>query len=106
MTTWIIILGMAVVTFGTRYAFFAESVRYQVGPKLRKLLGYSSFAILTAIWTPIMFSYNPTEGFDYAGNDYLIAGMLAAVLAFVRVKTIIVVLLSTALFFALRFYVF
>ena len=103
---WWMLGGMAVITFWNRYAFFAKSLSYLPGPKVQRFLGYSSFAILTAIWTPILFQADyTTRSVTIAGLDYLIAAAVAAVLSFFRVRSIVVVLLSTALFFLLRYVV-
>lgn len=104
MITWLTLAGMALITFGNRYLFFGDSIRYQMGPRVRRLLSYSVYAILTAIWAPIVVNYSPAAGFAVTGYDYAVAGLAAAVLAFLRVPTLLVVLVSTALFFALRFW--
>ena len=103
--TWLLICGMTAITFGNRYAFFARYIRYHPSPRFRKFLNYSSYAILTSIWTPIVFGFSESGGFEHAGVDYLLASALAAILAIMRVPSIVVVLLSTALFFGIRFFV-
>ena len=102
---WLLIAGMTLITFLNRYAFFSEIVQYRPGERVRRFLSYSSFAILTAIWTPIVFQVDFAAGVSHAGWDYLIAGTLAAVLSYCRIRSIVVVLLSAAVFFALRFFV-
>lgn len=99
---WTLLFGMTIITFWNRYAFFSESVRFVPGVRLKRFLSYSSYAILTAIWTPILFNYNQPSGFDNAGADYLIAASVAAALSFLKLPSIVVVLISTGLFFLLR----
>ena len=99
---WALLVGMSIITFWNRFAFFSESVRFQPDFRLKRFLSYSSYAILTAIWTPILFNYDQSSGFDYAGPDYLIAAGVAAVLSFLKLPSIVVVLISAALFFLLR----
>lgn len=101
--TWLTIFGLSAITYVNRFAFFSEMVRYTPSENVRLFLGFSSYAILTSIWAPIIFSFDANGGFSYAGNDYLIAVTVAAILAFIRVHSIVVVLVSTALFFGLRF---
>ena len=101
--TWLTLYGLATITFLNRFAFFSEKVRYTPGENVRRFLGFSTYAILTSIWAPIIFSFDADVGFSYAGNDYLIAASVAAILAFSRVQSIVVVLVSTVLFFLLRF---
>ncbi|MGK0376021.1 MAG: branched-subunit amino acid transport protein [Arenicella sp.] len=101
---WLILLAMALITFINRYLFFAAVITYSPGPKVKLFLSYSSYSVLTAIWAPIIFSFDQQSHFQLAGLDYLLAAALAGLLSFYRVASIIVVLLSTALFFLIRFY--
>lgn len=99
---WSLLAGMTAITFYNRYAFFARSIRYQPGDKARRFLSFSSYAILTSIWTPILFGYSSDAGFTIAGYDYLLAASLAAGMTIMGVRSIFVVLISTASFFILR----
>lgn len=100
---WLMLLGMLLITFYNRYAFFTRSLAYSPGPKVRRFLSYSSYAVLTAIWTPVVFQFNQPLSFSSQGLDYLLAASVAAILSFLRTPSIAVVLLSTVLFFAIRF---
>ncbi len=100
---WWLLIGMTVITFLNRYVFFAQTVRYQPSEQIKRFLSCSSYAVLTAIWTPIVFNYSPSEGFGHGGVDYLIASALAAVLSYMRVKSILVVLTSIGAFFLIRY---
>ncbi len=100
---WWAITGMALITFFNRYAFFADFVRYSPGAKVKRFLSYSSYAVLTAIWAPIVFSVDTQTGFTHAGADYLIGVSVAAALSLLRVPSIVVVLTSAAVFFGIRF---
>jgi len=102
MNVWLLIGLMTAVTFSVRYVFFAQAIRYQIGPRVKLLLRYSSFSILTALWTPIIFQYELVTGFSYAGGDYLIAAAVAVLMAVLRVNTLTVVLVSVGSFFVLR----
>lgn len=113
MTIWFSIAGMTLITFINRYLFFAERIRFKPSNAVTRFLSFSSFAILTAIWTPIIFDLNSNAvlngdpiNFGHAGMDYLVASLVAASMAFMQVRSIVVVLLSTTLFFFLRFFVF
>ncbi|MEM7360642.1 MAG: AzlD domain-containing protein [Pseudomonadota bacterium] len=99
---WGLLLGMTAITFYNRYAFFARSLRYQPGEKARRFLSFSSYAILTSIWTPILFGYSPSSGLSVTGLDYLLAASAAALMTLFGVRSIFVVLISTAMFFVLR----
>jgi len=91
--TWWILAGMSTITFVNRVAFFARFLHYKPTARVKRFLSYSSFAILTSIWTPIVFKIDYTTGgyataLSHAGWDYLLAGALAACLSIARVKSI------------------
>lgn len=104
MSSWLLI-ALAVITFANRFVFLSSRVRFTPGMRTQKFLSYSSFAVLTAIWTPIVFKLEAGRGLSVVGADYLIAVILAALLTVLKVRSIFVVLLSTALFFVLRVWV-
>jgi branched-subunit amino acid transport protein len=101
--TWFMIFGMTAITFLNRYAFFAEAVQYQPSLRVRKFLSFSTYAVLTAIWAPVLFSFDAVNGLQSAGLDYSLSASLAALMAFMRVRSILVVIVSTTVFFALRY---
>ena len=94
---------MALITFANRYLFFSAVITYSPGPKFKRFLSYSSYSVLTAIWAPIIFHFDGQREFQLAGFDYFLAAALAGILSFYRVASIVVVLLSTTLFFVIRF---
>jgi branched-subunit amino acid transport protein len=100
--SWPLLFGMSLITFWNRFAFFSENVKLAPSVRLKRFLSYSSYAILTAIWTPILFNYDQASGFGNAGSDYLIAASVAAGFSFLKLPSIVVVLISTGLFFLLR----
>lgn len=101
---WLLLVGMALITFINRYLFFSAVISYSPGPKVKRFLSYSSYSVLTAIWAPIIFRFDQQSQFELAGLDYLLAAVVAGLLSFNRVASIFVVLFSTALFFVIRFY--
>lgn len=103
MSHWWLLLGMTAITYSNRYAFFARGLRYQPGQNVKRLLSYSTYAILTAIWAPIIFEFDSNTGLSHAGWDYLMGAVLAGGLSMLRVPSIIVVLVSAGVFFGLRY---
>lgn len=103
MSNWWLLLGMTAITYLNRYAFFARGLRYQPSEPIRQLLSYSSYAILTAIWAPIVFKLDTNTSLTHAGWDYLIGATLAGALTMLKVPSIVVVVLSISVFFGLRF---
>lgn len=104
MTIWLMIIGMAFITYANRFLFLAKSIGFNPSPKFKILLSYSAYAVLTAIWAPIVFSYN-ASGWSMASIDYLIAASAAALLTLARLPSILVVLVSIGLFALVRFWV-
>lgn len=119
--TWLTIFGMACITYLNRFAFFSAKMRYKPGDKLKRFLSFSSLAVLTAIWAPIVFRIDlfgtsvvqPDTSltaaissvapvFSIVGWDYLIATVAAIVMSMARFHSLLVVLISTSLFFLLR----
>ena len=100
--SWSVLLILTAITFFNRFAFFTQGLKYQPGPRLQRFLGYSSYAILTALWAPIIFSFRADGDVSIAGWDYLLAATVAAALTMARVRSILVVLISTTVFFVLR----
>jgi branched-subunit amino acid transport protein len=79
MNTWLLIFGMLAITFATRFSFFAwPDLRF---PRLvEQGLHYVPVAVLTAIVVPGMLM----PGGEWAlrwDNAYLLAGILAIVIA-------------------------
>ncbi|GHA02057.1 hypothetical protein GCM10008090_09130 [Arenicella chitinivorans] len=104
--SWLVVIGLTAITFVNRYLFFSNQLKLRLGVRGQRFLRYSSFAVLTAIWVPIVIrlEYRPMH-LDIAGWDYLIAAAVAGVLTLMRVPALFVVLVSSALFFCLRFWV-
>ena len=102
---WLIILGMACITFINRYAFFSDGFQYKPSKKMLRFLSFSSYSILTAIWLPIIIQFEPSQGLNHNSYDYLLATTLATILAIFKVPSILIVILSSGLFFLLRFVV-
>ena len=100
---WLSISTMAAITFLNRYVFFARGLAYQPSAKVKQFLSFSSYAVLTAIWAPIIFKVDSDFSLSHAGWDYLIAGAVAAMLSLLRVPSIVTVVVSSGVFFMLRF---
>jgi branched-subunit amino acid transport protein len=76
MNLWLIIFGMAALTFYQRASFLLLPERVQLPPLLVRALRYVPAAVLTAIWAPeLMLQHGvPSLGF---GNERLLAGLVA-----------------------------
>ncbi|MEN6412878.1 MAG: AzlD domain-containing protein [Veillonellales bacterium] len=79
----ITIVAMAVATFFTRFTSPAILGDTGISTKLKRFLKYVPTAILTALIAPALFA--PHGYIDFSmGNSYLIAGAIAALLAYFR----------------------
>lgn len=104
MTTWLMILGMACITFSVRYLFLARSIPVRISPSIQRLLKYSAPSVLTAMWIPIVFYPHQTLSVSLS-NPYLIAACIAIILALTKISTLFVVLASMASFLLLNHFI-
>lgn len=79
----ITIIAMAVATFFTRFASPAILSDSGISPRLKRFLKHVPTAILTALIAPALFAPHGYLEFS-TGNSYLIAGTIAALLAYFR----------------------
>lgn len=79
----LIIIAMAVATFLTRFASPAILGGAGISPRLERFLKHVPTAILTALIAPPLFAPHGYIEFS-TGNSYLIAGTVAALLAYFR----------------------
>jgi branched-subunit amino acid transport protein len=91
MTLWLILLGMALVTFALRAAFLLLPPGVELPAFFRRALRYVPAAVLTAIWAPEVL----------VQNEQLPAGAVAIAVAWrwrTTFATIIAGLLALHLF--------
>jgi branched-subunit amino acid transport protein len=84
ITEFLLITGMALVTFGIRYPVLALLGRMSLPERAMRALRYVPTAVLSAIVIPSLVAPNNILSLS-ASNGYLIAGIFAiAVAAFTR----------------------
>ncbi len=98
---WLMIFSMSLLVFSSRYLFLEPRLPLRLGPRTLRFLGYSMPAVLTAIFAPIVFIQDNILAITL-DNDYLVCGLLAAVLALLTRNTLITILVSMGLFFILH----
>lgn len=76
MNEWLLIGGMALVTFAIRYVLLACSGRIQLSAGIVKALSFVPPAVLTAIVVPAVLMPDGTLALEWANGR--IAGALAA----------------------------
>lgn len=105
MTIWLTILGMAMITFTTRYAFLSRGLKVHLGENGQKLLEFTVPALLTAFWAPMVFSHKPLESALHISPE-LLAGVFTIVISLLIQKTLLIVALGMCCYFALNILAF
>ncbi|HBV77376.1 MULTISPECIES: AzlD domain-containing protein [Vibrio] len=95
------IFAMTAVVFLSRYLFLEPRLPIKINPSAQRLLNYSSPAVLTAIWAPIVFVHDDKLAVNL-GNPYLIAAVIAALVAWKTKNVIATTILSMGCFFMLN----
>lgn len=81
ITLWATITGMAVVTFGIRYALFGLGSRLRFAPRVRSALRYVPVAVLTAIVAPMVLLPDGSHWDVSWRNPWLMGALASAVVA-------------------------
>ena len=77
---WIVMIAVGILTFLTRLSFIQLLERWQAPPIVQSALRYVPVAVLTAIIVPELVVVD--NGLDFSlGNARLIAGVIAALIA-------------------------
>lgn len=98
------IFAMTVIVFLSRYLFLEPAVPLRLNSSAQRLLSYSSPAVLTAIWAPIVF-IPEGELNTSINNPYFIAAVVAALIAWKTKNIILTATVSMALFMALKAFI-
>ncbi|MBS1154696.1 MAG: AzlD protein [Proteobacteria bacterium] len=103
MNHWLVILGMALATLPVRASFLVFGHRLVFPPLLHRALHYVPAAVLTALIVPMALA--PKGEVDISlGNAYLIGTLVAGVVAFASRKTLLAIVVSFAVYGALRYF--
>ena len=90
ITLWLTIAGAAAATFALRLSFIVLLGRIEVPPFLERALRYVPAAVLTAVVIPLLF-YQEGALDVSLGNERLLAGLLAALIAW-RTRNVLLTL--------------
>ncbi|MCG7585885.1 MULTISPECIES: AzlD domain-containing protein [Photobacterium] len=99
---WLTLLAMALLVFSSRYLFLEPRLPLRLNAQAQKLLSYSSPAVLTAIWAPIVFLPEGELSVSWH-NPYLVAAIVAVLLAWKLKSVLLTAVISMAVFFLLSF---
>ncbi len=101
MTTWLIILSMGAITYLIRLSLIALLGRVEVPPLVQRALRFVPPAVLSAIVAPELL--RPAGTLDLSpGNVRLLAGILAAVVAWRTRNVLLTIAVGMAALWALR----
>lgn len=97
-TELVMILGMALVTFGIRYVLLAIAHRVELPEILKESLNYIAPAVLTAITVPAVLM--PTGEIHLSfENPYLISAVLAVLAGLISKNLLVTILVGLIGFF-------
>lgn len=102
MNEFLLIMGMAVVTFAVRYPVLMLIGKLPMPDGLFRALKYVPAAVLTAIIVPGMLMPEGTIDISLT-NTYLIAGIASGVVAWRTKNVLVTIIVGMALFLILRF---
>lgn len=103
MSTWLLILGMALITFLIRYSLFAlPDLRFP--PLVRQGLHYVPTAVLSAIVVPGMLIPDGQHWALSPDNAYLLAGLATIAIAALTRHLLATIAGGLLLFFVLRWW--
>lgn len=117
------IILMAMITFVVRYVFFTTTFEIRLPNWAKTVLTFTAPCILTAMFVPIMFQdlldgsgHGSSVGMvsttlvealqNLASSSYFWASVFAIVCSMLVRNTLLVILMSMAVFFALKFWLF
>jgi len=95
------ILAMTCLVFLSRYLFLEPRLPLRLSPAVQRLLSYSSPAVLTAIWAPIVFTHDSKLDVG-AHNPYLWAALLAGIIAWKTKNVLLTTVVSMTVFLILN----
>ena len=102
MNIWLVMLLGGLLTFGMRLSFIYLFGRFQVPQAMRRALRFVPPAVLSAIVFPELLM--PSGKFDLSlGNDRLLAGLVAVLVAWWTRNTLLTILAGMAALLILQF---
>lgn len=100
---WVIIAASGLLTFGLRSCFvFLFGRLGDLSPRLQRILGYVPAAVLSALVVPILV-VNDDQLLLAPGNTQLLAGMAAALAAWLTENMLVTIVVGMVCFWVFRF---
>jgi branched-subunit amino acid transport protein len=92
MNIWIAIIGMGLITFALRLVMILALGRYRLSEEIRRALTFGPPAVLTAIFVPELVRHGGELDVSL-GNERLLAGLLATIIAW-RTRNVILTVIA------------
>jgi branched-subunit amino acid transport protein len=102
MNIWLIMLFGGLITFGMRFSFIYLFGRFQIPGTFRRALHYVPPAVLSAIIFPEILMNQGKLSLSL-GNDRLLAGLAAVLVAWWTKNTLLTILAGMAVLLVLQF---
>ena len=103
MNIWLVMLFGGLITFGMRFSLIYLFGRFQVPETMRRALHYVPPAVLSAIVFPELFLRN-SQLFVSLENFRLLAGVIAALVAWFSKNTLITIIAGMVALFLLQYF--
>ena len=101
MKIWFVMLIGGLITFGMRFSFIFLFGKFHIRETVRKALRYVPPAVLSAIVFPELFLHHGAFNLSF-GNDRLLAGLVAILVAWFTKNTLITILVGMVTLFVLQ----
>ncbi len=105
MMIWLTILTMTLIIFASRYLFLDPRLPIKLNYQTQRFLSYSSPAVLTAIWAPIVFLPEENTINITFSNPYLIGAAVAIIIALKTKNVLLTAVISMVVFFCVSFFI-
>lgn len=102
---WLTIIAMASIIFISRYLFLEPRLPIKLNVQTQRFLNYSSPAVLTAIWAPIVFLPEENKVDITLSNPYLIGAAVAILIALKTKNVLLTAVTSMLVFFCVSFFI-
>ncbi len=101
MSIWLIIFGMALVTFGIRYSFVALPEQRSLPDIVQRALQFVPVAVLTALIIPDLLTVKGAYDLSLA-NGRMVAALVATLVAWRTRSVMLTIVVGMAVLYAVQ----
>ena len=103
MSDFLLIVGMAVITYGIRSAVFVFGTRLRFPPLLRTALGFVPVTVLTAIIVPMVVAPHGGDAEWTWRNPQLMATLVAFAVCAITRRPLLTIAVALVVFFSWQY---